>query len=65
MILLLAQFFLVLMKQAFLAWGQMERQASSFPVSIVVIEWSLQNQGQVLWSRNCRRYFDYLVPHFL
>ncbi|KAJ0100307.1 hypothetical protein Patl1_20269 [Pistacia atlantica] len=49
MILLLAQFFLVLMKQAFLAWGQMERQ---------IIEWSLQNQGQVLWSRNCRRFFE-------
>ncbi|KAJ7974109.1 WD repeat-containing protein 91-like [Quillaja saponaria] len=24
-----------------------------------IFEWSLHNQGQILWSRNCSRFFDY------
>ncbi|KAH1189058.1 WD repeat-containing protein 91 [Glycine max] len=47
MILPSVQFCLDQMRLAFLAWALMGRQ---------IFEWSLQNQGQILWSRDSSRF---------
>ncbi|BFG29699.1 hypothetical protein CerSpe_159730 [Prunus speciosa] len=39
-------------------FGPDETSIFSLGVDGKVLEWSLQNQGQILWSRNCSRFCD-------